>query len=86
MSWAWLAGLGLIHTGLAYTLLYAGMARLTTGRIAVFQFVYPAVAIVIDWLFLDQPLGRVKFVGVVVMSVAIGFAERRPMLSRCSVR
>lgn len=48
MSWAWLAGLGLIHTGLAYTLMYIGMARLDTGRIAVLQFVYPAVAIVID--------------------------------------
>src|SRR5690606_29504136 len=34
-SWAWLSGLGLIHTGLAYSLMYAGMARLHTDRIAV---------------------------------------------------
>lgn len=40
-SWAWLAGLGLIHTGLAYTLMYAGMARLATARVAVLQFAYP---------------------------------------------
>ena len=35
--WAWLAGLGLIHTALAYTLMYAGMARLATARVAVLQ-------------------------------------------------
>ena len=50
-SWAWLAGLGLIHTGLAYTLMYAGMARLATARVAVLQFAYPTVAIVVDCTF-----------------------------------
>ena len=78
MSWLWLAGLGLIHTGLAYTLIYIGMARLTTGRIAVFQFVYPAVAVVIDWLFFDQRLGGVQLFGIALMSVAIWLAERTP--------
>ena len=43
-SWGWLAGLGAIHTGLAYVVLYAGMARLETSRIALLQFVYPAAA------------------------------------------
>ena len=47
-SWAWLAGLGVLHTGLAYAILFAGMARLTLGRIAVLQYVYPLTAIVLD--------------------------------------
>jgi drug/metabolite transporter (DMT)-like permease len=76
MSWVWLAGLGLVHTALAYTLMYVGMARLNTGRIAVLQFVYPAVAIVIDWLFFDQRLSGVQLFGIALMLVAIGFAER----------
>jgi drug/metabolite transporter (DMT)-like permease len=76
MSWAWLAGLGLINTGLAYTLMYIGMARLDTARVAVLQFVYPAVAIVIDWLVLDQRLSGVQMTGITLMSVAIGFAQR----------
>ncbi|SAL63990.1 integral membrane protein [Caballeronia cordobensis] len=78
VSWIWLAGLGVIHTGLAYTLMYLGMARLDTARIAVFQFVYPAVAIVIDWLYFDQRLSGLQLAGIAVMSVAIGVAERRP--------
>lgn len=80
-SWAWLSGLGLIHTGLAYSLMYAGMARLHTDRIAVFQFVYPAVAILADWLFYEQGLGKLQLSGVALMAAAIWFAERTPRRS-----
>lgn len=81
-SWGWLAGLGLIHTGLAYTLMYVGMAGLNTGRIAVFQFVYPAVAIVIDWLFFHQRLDALQLAGIALMSVAIALAGREPRRPR----
>lgn len=78
VSWAWLSGLGLIHTGLAYSLMYAGMARLRTDRIAVFQFIYPAIAIVIDCLLYEQRLGNLQLSGIALMAVAIWFAERVP--------
>ena len=70
-SWAWLAGLGVIHTGLAYVVLYAGMARLSTGRIALLQFVYPAAAVLMDWLVYDRALGAVQAIGVALMAVAL---------------
>jgi len=76
-SWAWLAGLGLIHTGLAYALIYEGTARLAAGRIAVLQFIYPAVAILIDWWVFGLTLSVVQMVGIAVIAIAIGFAERR---------
>lgn len=75
-SWAWLAGLGLIHTGLAYTLTYAGLPHLSTGRIAILQFVYPAVAVVMDWLFLGETLSGIQMTGIVILSAAVWFAER----------
>ena len=74
-SWVWLSGMGLIHTALAYSLLYAGVARLRTDRIAVLQFIYPAVTIMIDWLFYDHGLGADQLLGIVVMSVAIWSTE-----------
>jgi drug/metabolite transporter (DMT)-like permease len=77
-SWLWLAGLGVIHTGLAYTLMYSGMARLNAGRIAVFQYVYPVVAIVVDWLFFGQRMSGTQLAGIAIMCVAICFAERAP--------
>ncbi|HKX40451.1 MAG TPA: DMT family transporter, partial [Burkholderiaceae bacterium] len=63
-SWAWLAGLGVIHTGLAYVVLYAGMARLPAARIAVLQFVYPAAAVLVDWLVYGRALSPVQLGGV----------------------
>lgn len=75
-SWAWLAGLGIVHTGIAYTLMYSGIARLTTERVALLQFVYPAVAIVIDRLWLGQRLSGLQLAGIALMSAAIWFAER----------
>lgn len=58
--------------------MYAGMARLATGRIAVLQFIYPAVAILIDWLYFNQRLSSMQLVGILLMSAAIWFAEHGP--------
>lgn len=76
-SWAWLAGLGLVHTALAYGLMYAGMARLPAGRIARLQFIYPAVALLLDWVVYGQRLGAVQLAGVGLMAWAIWRAERQ---------
>lgn len=70
-AWVWLAGLGVIHTGLAYVVLYAGVARLTAGRVAVLQFVYPASAVAVDWLVYDRALSPSQLLGVLVMLVAL---------------
>jgi drug/metabolite transporter (DMT)-like permease len=70
-SWAWLVGLGVIHTGLAYVVLYAGMARLSTGRIALLQFVYPASAVGVDWLVYGRALSPVQLGGVALMALAL---------------
>lgn len=74
-SWLWLSGLGIIHTGLAYSLMYAGMARISTERVAALQFAYPAVAIVVDWLYFDQRLSVAQMLGVALMFGAILFTE-----------
>jgi drug/metabolite transporter (DMT)-like permease len=76
-SWAWLAGLGVIHTGLAYVVLYAGMARLSTSRIALLQFVYPAAAVVMDWLVYGRALSALQMVGVSLMAVALCAVRHR---------
>jgi len=84
-TWAWLSGLGLIHTALAYSLLYAGVARLDTDRIAVLQFIYPAITILIDWLLYGYRLSTVQLSGIALMSVAIWFAEK-DRSSTCTIR
>jgi drug/metabolite transporter (DMT)-like permease len=75
-SLGWLAGLGLIHTGLAYVLIYTGMARLSTGNIAAMQFVYPATAVLVDWAVYGRTLSAAQLVGVALMAIAIGVVSR----------
>lgn len=76
-AWGWLAAIGVIHTALAYVLLYAGMSRLSAGLIAVLQFVYPASAILIDSLVYGRSLSAAQSLGVGLMAVAL-WAARRP--------
>ncbi|TDF23716.1 DMT family transporter [Delftia tsuruhatensis] len=78
-SWAWLAGLGVLHTGLAYAILFAGMARLTLGRIAVLQYIYPLTAIVLDWAVYGRALGAVQLAGVGLMAGALLVVKARQL-------
>lgn len=75
-AWAWLAGLGVIHTGLAYVVLYAGMARLPTSHIAVLQFVYPAAAVLMDWAVYGRALSLTQITGVALMGLALWTVRR----------
>lgn len=75
-AWLWLSGLGLLHTGLAYTLIYGGMSHLVTDRIAALQFVYPGVAIVVDWLVYGHRLDALQIAGVCLMALSVWFGER----------
>lgn len=70
-AWPWLIGLGVFHTGLAYAILFAGMAKLTLGKIALLQFVYPLTAVVVDWVIYGRVLDLVQAVGVGLMVVAL---------------
>lgn len=80
-AWGWLLGLGVLHTGLAYVVLFAGMARLGLGRIAVLQFVYPLTAVLVDWAVYGRTLSPVQLAGVGLMAAAL-WTIRRPRLAR----
>lgn len=78
VDWAWLAGLGVLHTGLAYVMLFAGMARLLLGRVAVLQFVYPLAAVQFDWGLYGTPMSLVQVLGMALMGASV-WAIRRPV-------
>lgn len=75
-AWGWLAGLGVLHTGVAYALLYAGMARLGTGRIAVLQFVYPATAVLVDWGVYGRAPSPLQILGFGLIGAALWTLRR----------
>lgn len=76
-TWAWLGGLGVLHTGVAYVIVFSGMALLSLGRVAVLQYVYPLTAVMLDWLVYGRTLDAVQWAGVALMGVALGGIQLR---------
>lgn len=68
--WYWLFGLGLIHTCVMYILLYSSFQKVSTSTLAVLSYIYPVVAILVDYLVYDQSLSSAQMAGVVMILVA----------------
>lgn len=68
-SWGWLFGIGILHTGIAYVLMYSAYPKLSTPVIGVLTFIYPLVAIVIDWVFYGHPLGAAQAFGMLLIAL-----------------
>ncbi len=69
-AWGWLIGVGVLHTGIAYVLMYASYPHLATSVIAILTFVYPLVAILIDWAIYHHALGPVQGIGLALIAGA----------------
>lgn len=63
-QWLWLLGLGLIHSGIVYVLFYSAYPRLPVVTIAVVAFVYPLVALLLDYLLYGHRLSAVQWAGL----------------------
>ncbi|MFG2882093.1 DMT family transporter [Streptomyces sp. NPDC048297] len=78
-DWGWLVGLGLVHTGVMYVLMYAAYAQLPTAKIAVLAFVYPAVALLMDWVVYGHHIGLVQALGVpLIVTASLKVTLARP--------
>jgi drug/metabolite transporter (DMT)-like permease len=80
----WLVGLGVIHTGIAYTLSYSAYPKLPAAAVSGIAFLYPLVAIVIDWACYHHPLSPAAFLGLGLISIAtvgsrLGWTIRWPL-------
>ncbi|AZO44886.1 DMT family transporter [Mesorhizobium sp. M7D.F.Ca.US.005.01.1.1] len=69
-SWGWLLGIGVLHTGIAYVLMNSAFPRLTTPVIGVITFIYPVVAIIVDWAIYGHPLGPAQAAGMALIALA----------------
>ncbi|MFZ6873286.1 DMT family transporter [Undibacterium sp. Di27W] len=69
-QWAWLAGLGLLPTALAYVLIYGALPRMPTTAIAVLTFIYPATAVGVDYLVYGQRISQVQILGLILIVLA----------------
>ncbi|EDP63291.1 Putative 10 TMS drug/metabolite exporter, DME family, DMT super family protein [alpha proteobacterium BAL199] len=90
-QWGWLAGIGLIHTGLVYVLIYGALPGLATPVIAVLTFLYPASAVLVDaavygrLIDLGQALGLTLIV-LASLGVTLGWSGSGSRISRAATR
>ncbi|MEX2746431.1 DMT family transporter [Rhizobium mongolense] len=68
--WGWLAGLGVIHTGIVYVLLYSNYPKVQTAVIAVCAFLNPAAALLSDYLVFGKSITLVQAAGVCFILLA----------------
>ncbi len=83
-AWLWLSALGVLHTALAYVLLYQGMARLQPAQVALWQFVYPGAALLFDALVYGQVLTPLQSLGVALMGFALWWARPAATLKKAA--
>jgi RarD protein len=69
-AWAALATAGIVHTGVMYILLYAAIQRLPTNVIGALSFIYPIVAILVDYFAFGHRLHVVQLVGAAAILVS----------------
>ena len=64
--------LGVVHTGLMYALMYAGVQRLPTALQGGLSFLYPVVAIGVDRLALGHALAPLQWLGAAAILLGAG--------------
>lgn len=72
-----LAVVGILHTGISYTLYFGSMSVLEAQTIAIFSYIDPIVAILLSALFLKEPLGISGIVGA-IMVLGAAFVSELP--------
>jgi drug/metabolite transporter (DMT)-like permease len=69
-SWAMLATLGIVHTGLMYILMYGAIQKLPTHLQGSLSFIYPVVAILVDVTAFGHRLHLSQVVGAALILTA----------------
>ena len=58
---------GLIHTGIAYTLYFGSMSNVKAQTVAIFSYIDPVVAIILSALILKEKMGIAEIIGAVLI-------------------
>ena len=82
-AWSLLVTIGVVHTGLMFTLMYSAIQRLPTYLAGALSFIYPVVAFLVDaWAFGHRmhPVQLAVAAAILLAAAAmmLGSMRRRP--------
>ena len=69
-TWLLLATIGLVHTGLMSSLLYSAIQNIPTSLVGALSFIYPLVAILVDWAVFGHRLSLMQLLGAAAILIA----------------
>ena len=69
-AWTALVAMGVVYTGLVYVLLYGAIQKLPTHLTAALSFIFPIVAISVDFVIFGHRLHPMQFVGAAAILLA----------------
>lgn len=69
-AWTYLIIIGVVHTGLMSTLLYSAIQKIPTALVGALSFIYPIVAILVDWVAFAHPLSVLQVIGASAILLA----------------
>lgn len=81
-TWGALAALGIVYTGLMFTLQYSAVQKLPTHLAGALYFLYPVVAFVVDAVALDHRLQPMQFIGAAAILLAAAGLTLQPATVR----
>lgn len=67
MTWGFLAVVGILHTGVTYTLYFGSMHHLQAQTAAIFSYIDPIMAILLSAFYLQEPMGIYQILGAVLI-------------------
>ncbi len=75
VQWGLLVLVGIIHTGVAYTLYFGSMKDLSAQSIAVFSYLDPVIAIILSAILLHEPMTPANIIGTVLILGSALYSE-----------
>ncbi len=75
VQWGLLILVGIVHTGVAYTLYFGSMKDLSAQTIAVFSYLDPVIAIILSALLLHEPMTPANIIGTVLILGSALYSE-----------
>jgi probable blue pigment (indigoidine) exporter len=76
------AYLGLIGAALTYILWFRGVSRLEPSVVSSLGFLSPMTAVILGWWLLDQSLGPLQLVGMIVVVASVWLSQRVQAVNR----
>ena len=75
-AWVLLLVMGVVHTGMAYTMYFGGLQGLSAQTAALFSYLDPVIAVVLSAVLLKEPMDFYGVVGAVLILGSALYSER----------